>query len=100
MKDQISYTPELRERAVELVYEQQKGHGSQSYIRAFITCSTLISAMLLPAGRKKSSRRMRRICAVLHHSVAIHSLCSIDTALFRDNRDRFVHQSAFVQSIP
>ncbi len=29
MKNQISYSRELRERAVRLVFEQQKEHGSQ-----------------------------------------------------------------------
>ena len=29
MKDQISYSPEVRERAVRLVFEQQKEHESQ-----------------------------------------------------------------------
>ena len=29
MKNQISYSPEVRERAVRLVFEQQKDHESQ-----------------------------------------------------------------------
>ena len=29
MKNQISYSPEVRERAVKLVFEQEKEHGSQ-----------------------------------------------------------------------
>ena len=29
MKDRISYSPEVRERAVRLVFEQQKEYGSQ-----------------------------------------------------------------------
>ena len=29
MKDQISYSPEVRERAFRLVFEQQKEHESQ-----------------------------------------------------------------------
>ena len=29
MRNQISYSPEVRERAVRLVFEQQKEHGSQ-----------------------------------------------------------------------
>ena len=29
MKNQISYSPEVRERAVRLVFEQQREHGSQ-----------------------------------------------------------------------
>ena len=29
MKNQISYSPEVRERSVKLVFEQEKEHGSQ-----------------------------------------------------------------------
>ena len=29
MENQISYSPKVRERAVRLVFEQQKEHGSQ-----------------------------------------------------------------------
>ncbi len=37
MKNQISYSPEVRERAVRLVFEQQKEHESQC-IRRQLTC--------------------------------------------------------------